>query len=187
MLKDLARSLKHVAAHTGGVDRAQAHFEDAKRAEARGDLLGATNALRLAVAISPERMDVQEAYARVSHALLTKNADQYEADAKSAEEGSSWQEAALAWSKVCEGRPDDFNAHIRAAENAIRGGLPLSDAKRFAQRAVDLDENSALALRVLGEVFVSAGMKVNARKSLEAAAKLDPKDEAIKNLLKKLK
>lgn len=187
MLKDLARSLKGVADFTGGVDRAQAHVEDARRAEAKGDLLGAKNALRLAIALSPERMEIQQEYSRVSAQLASQSAGDFETEAKAAEEENSWQEAAIKWSKVCEGKPDDPKVHLRAAEAMAKANLPLADAKRFAQRAVELDPENPKGYRVLGQVFASAGMKVNARKAYEEALRLDPKDENLKNLLKDLK
>jgi hypothetical protein len=187
MLKDLARSLKGVADFTGGVDRAQAHVEDARRAEAKGDLLGAKNALSLAIALSPERMEIQQEYSRVSAQLASQSAGDFETEAKAAEEENSWQEAAIKWSKVCEGKPDDPKVHLRAAEAMAKANLPLADAKRFAQRAVELDPENPKGYRVLGQVFASAGMKVNARKAYEEALRLDPKDENLKNLLKDLK
>ncbi|MCA9583404.1 MAG: tetratricopeptide repeat protein [Myxococcales bacterium] len=186
-LRDLTRSLKGVAVHTGGIDRAQTHLDDAHRAEVAGDLVGAANALRLAIAVAAERMDIQEAYDRVASALAVTMADGHEKRAKEEEAQDSWQEAALSWVKVCDGRPDDAPPHIRAAEAMLKADLPLSDAKRFAQRAAEIEPENPAVHRLLAQIFIEAGMKVNARKALEKAAKLDPKDELVKNLLKELK
>ncbi|HJL20961.1 MAG TPA: tetratricopeptide repeat protein, partial [Polyangiaceae bacterium LLY-WYZ-15_(1-7)] len=63
----------------------------------------------------------------------------------------------------------------------------LRVAKDLAQRAVELAPKSLPARILLGRIFIAAGMKANAKRELEEAAKLDPKDEIVKNLLRELK
>jgi tetratricopeptide (TPR) repeat protein len=174
LLRGLATSLRNAASLTGGVDRAKRHLEDARRSEADGNLVAAANSLRLAVALAPEREDIDREYARVSKALATSMADTYEKQAQYEERMGRWSEAALSWARVCEGRPDDAHAHRRAAVAMLEAGVDLAKAKHFAQRSVDLLPGDARTHRALGRVFFAAGMTLNATRELEQAAKLDP-------------
>lgn len=186
LLRGLASSLKSVAAVTGGVDRALKHVADAKQAEAEGDLVAASNSLRLAIALVPDRADIASEYERVSRELASTLAETYAKQAQYEERMNRWGEAALSWAKVCDGRPDDGHAHRRAAAALVEAGSGLSKAKQYAQRAVDLLPEDARARKTLGRVFFAAGMTLNAKRELEIAAKLDPSDEMVKNLLLEL-
>ena len=188
LLKGLATSLKRAAAVTGGVDRTERHVATAREAEASGDLVGAANSLRLALALAPDREDIKEAYRRIYQRLTVSLADTYVKQAMYEEKMEKWAEAVLSWTKVSEGRPEDADAFRRAAAAVLRTDEPdFRKARDMAQRSVDLLPDSAEARRVLGEVFLRAGMKLNAKRELEAAAKLDPSDEMVKNLLRELK
>ncbi len=186
LLRGLASSLKQVAAVTGGVDRADRHVEDARRAEAEGNLVSAANSLRLALALAPDREDLAADYERLSRMVAASLAETYEKQAQYEEQAGRWAEAAISWSKVCEGRAGDGAAHRRAAVALLEAGGDLSKAKVYAQRAVDLMPEDAKARRALGRVFSAAGMTLNAKRELEKAAKLDPGDEMVKNLLREL-
>ena len=39
---------------------------------------------------------------------------------------------------------------------------------------------------MLGKVYIAAGLKLNARRVLQAAAKMDPSNEMVENLLRDL-
>ncbi len=111
----------------------------------------------------------------------------YEKQAGYEEGFSKWAAAALSWIKVTDGRPNDAKPHRRAAAALVRAEGDLRLARDLAQRAVQLAPGDARAHRVLGEVFVKAGMANSARRELQEAAKLDPKDEIVKTLLRDLK
>ena len=59
----------------------------------------------------------------------------------------------------------------------------LHRAQRYAQKAVRLVANVANRT-VLARVYLEAGLRSNAQRELEEAAKLDPGDEMVKNLLR---
>mgnify|MGYP000435442434 CR=1 FL=1 len=63
----------------------------------------------------------------------------------------------------------------------------VKEAKKLAPKSVDLEPRSARARLILAQVFLAAGMQANAQRELEAAAKLDPRDEVVKTLLRELK
>lgn len=186
ILRGLARSLKGAAAVTGGVDKATQHLAHAREAEEKGDLLAATNSLRLALAVD-DRPEIAAEYQRVKLELAASMASNYEKQAKYEEGYAKWAEAALSWTKVAEGRPSDPKPWRRAAEALMRADGDLKSAKSYAQKAVELAPESAITHRVLGEVFLRANMNTSAKRELDRAAKLDPKDEIVKTLLRELK
>jgi len=187
VLKGLASSLKRVADVTGGVDRVERHLADADASEKSGDIVGAVNALRLALSLSPDRDDVQERYDQLRTRLAAELADTYERQATYEESQDKWDAAWRSWAKVLDGRPTYAKAARRAAEALMQCDGDLRQARDFAQRAVELEPKSALSRRVLGEIFIKAGMKASAKRELQQAAKLDPANDFVKNLLRELK
>jgi tetratricopeptide (TPR) repeat protein len=182
-LRGLARTLRDATVTTGG-DRVATNVKRAQEAEASGDLVGASNFYRLAMAGAPERKDLQQAHERVSSALSGQLADSYEKQAHYEERSGRWPEASRAWVKVCEGRPNDVRALKSAAACLLRANGDLHTALRYAKMHVELAGENAGNLTLLARVYLGAGLKLNARRELEKAAKLDPSDEMIKNLLK---
>lgn len=187
LLKGLARSLRSAARITGGSDRVTQHLEHAKKSEESGDLVGAANAYRMAMTIGEGRDDIRVEYERVKAELAASMAATYEKQAGYEEGFEKWAAAALSWIKVADGRPTDAKPHRRAAAALVRAEGDLRLARDLAQRAVDLAPANASAHRTLGEVFAKAGMTNSARRELQEAAKLDPKDEIVKTLLRDLK
>ncbi|AKF09244.1 J domain-containing protein [Sandaracinus amylolyticus] len=187
VLRDLASSLKSTASLTGGIDRISRHQRDAQRLEAEGDLAGASRELRMATALAPQRDDLRLEHERVSRLLAAQLADKYEQAAQYEEKHRKWAAAAISWSKVVDGRPDDVAALLRAALALVEAKGDLHQAQRFAQRACELRPDDVAARRTLGRVYLAAGLQLNARRELERAALLDPTDQIVKNLLGELK
>lgn len=187
LLKGLARSLRRAATVTGGSSPVDRHVRDATAAEEAGDLVGAVNALRLATTLAPEREDLQERLRRLHARLSEQLADTYERQAAYEEEMENWAAAARNWAKVAQGRPGKTRPLRRAAQALLKAGGDLRQARDHALRAVSLQPDVAANRRVLAEVFLAAEMTVSARKELEEAARLDPQDEMVKNLLRQLK
>jgi Flp pilus assembly protein TadD len=186
LLRDLASSLREANRFTSP-DRVDKHLRAARVAEQQGDLVGAANSLRLAHEAFPDRDDIGAEYRRVRHALAKTQAESFEKQAIREERMELWGAAAISWSRVAEGRPQDGAAHRRAAYCLWRSNGDLKRARDLAMRAVELSAEDVEARITLGRIYQSAGMKLNARRELEAAAKLDPKDEIVKNLLRELK
>jgi Flp pilus assembly protein TadD len=59
----------------------------------------------------------------------------------------------------------------------------LRGAQKYAQKAVFLAPTDIESRIMLAQICATAGLKLNARRELEAAAKLDPANEMVKNLL----
>jgi tetratricopeptide (TPR) repeat protein len=176
--------LRQSAISPGRVDPVVLQLKKAQDAERAGDLLTAASALQHALTLDPDRTEIQEHYARVSKAVTRNLADNYEKQARYEEKMGKWAAAAMSWDRVAEGRPDDVNAARSAAEAMLKAGGDLHRAQRHAQRAVDIAPSDVTNVVVLGRVLLAAGLRLNARRELEKAVKLDPQNEMIRNLLR---
>lgn len=187
LLRGLASSLRQAARVTAGGDRVERHVQEARGAEQRGDLVAAVNSLRLATSLAPEREDLQHEVERVRHLLAKSLAETYERQARYEEENGEHAAAGRSWIKVAEGRPERYLYPMQAAMAFLKANTELKLAKDLAERAVQLAPEVARARAVLAEVFLRAGMKANAKRELDAAAKLDPEADFVKNLRRELK
>jgi len=189
VIKDLARSLGRPVEPVAQSARVQPqlgvqeHLDAAKASERAGDWLGAANSLQLALALEPERAFILMEYTRVSAAVARSLAANYEKQARYEEKSGKWDAAARSWTRVCDGRPEDAMAARHATEALLKSGGDLHRAQRYAQRVVELEPNRLENLTLLARVYLAAGLKLNARRELEKAVKLDPRDEMVKNLL----
>jgi Flp pilus assembly protein TadD len=66
----------------------------------------------------------------------------------------------------------------------LKSSGDLHRAQRYAQKAVQLSGNNTQNLILLARVYLAAGLKLNAQRELEKAAKLDPRDQIVNNLLR---
>ena len=185
-LRDLTSSLRGAAAVTGGLDQVSRYVAEARRAIQNGDLAGGVRSYRLAIAIAPDRADVEREHEKYAQELAVSLADRYETQALYEERYKKWASAATSWAKVVEGRPTDVNALTRAAVTLVEAKGDLHQARRFAQAATEAGPTNAAARRALGQVFAAAGLGLNALRELERAQELDPKDELTKLLLREL-
>lgn len=186
-LRDLTESLKGVEHFTGGVDRVRIQLRVAQRAEHEGNLVAAANALRVATALAPQKSEVVSEYQRVHRMMLGSLAQGFEDQARYEERTGRWAEAAVSWSKVCEGRTRDAKAHARCALAVIHAGGDLNRARKLAEKSLSLAPNSPLSHRAIARVFMEGGDVRGAQESLKRALKLDPSDEIAENLLRGLR
>jgi curved DNA-binding protein CbpA len=185
-LRDLTRSLKQTAILTGGVDRAQNHMENARIAEAEGDLAAAATALRMAIALDASSQALQEQYERVNSKLRIELVDIHRQQAHYEEENNLWSAASISWAKVADASPEDPVAPRRAAKALMAAGGDLRKARDYAVRSLELKPDSLDTRLLLARIYIDAGMGNSASKELDEAAKLDPKHEMVKNLRKQL-
>jgi hypothetical protein len=187
VIEGLRNSIASSGLATGRSDagaRAQTHLRKAQDAERAQDFLTASGELQLALACDPENRSIQAEYERVSKVVARSLAANYEKQAQYEEKTGNWKAAAISWGRVSDNREDDENAARRAAEALLKSSGDLHRAQRYAQRAVQLVANNTQNLTLLGRVYLAAGLKLNAQRELEKAAKLDPRDQIINNLLR---
>ena len=185
-VRGLAMSLRETAAQTGGLDPIERHVLEGRRLEEAGDLAGALREMRLAALRGPDRPHVQLHLQRVARSAAVAFADVHRQQAEQEEQRKMWSAAAVSWGKVCDGRPDEPEAHVRAAVALVEASGDLHAAQRLARRACELRDDVA-SRRTLARVYMAAGLTLNARRELERARTLDPSDRITETLLRELK
>lgn len=187
LVRQLGRTLIDVSKITGSADKVARAVSAARSAFERGDIASSVQHMARAFALAPDRADLHAEYDRLSRMLAQKLASDYEEQAKFEVKQAKWAAAAISWAKVCEGRPDDAAAHRAGALALLKAGGDLRGAQKYAQRAVYLAPDDIDGRILLAQTYLTVGLKLNARRELDAAAKLDPSNEMVKNLLSDLK
>jgi tetratricopeptide (TPR) repeat protein len=95
--------------------------------------------------------------------------------------------AAHAYVRASELDPHRPDAAYEAARWLLKAGHPLAEARGFAQRAVTLRADHLPSQLVLAEICLRMGMGSVARRHLEAALKLDPRNAEAKALLRQVR
>jgi curved DNA-binding protein CbpA len=162
------------------------YIDKAKTALAAGDFVAAANSLRVASGLVPSDVETarmaKEAQGRAD-VLLGQT---YTQQAEYEEKNGHWAEASRSWTRVCRARSEDIRAHERAANAIVKAAGDLHEAARLGQRACELDPTNAGARLTLANVYLAAGLELNARRELDAAARLAPHDGTIQEMVKKL-
>ena len=149
-------------------------------------MVAAANALRVAIGFDPENAElkaVQEEAQRAADGILV---EQYLKQAEYEERSERWVDAGRSWTRVARTHPSDAKAHERAAHCVLKGNGNLHEAAAMGQRAVQLEPKNPAFRRTLANVYLSAGLSLNARRELEAALQLAPSDAATAALLKRI-
>jgi hypothetical protein len=105
------------------------------------------------------------------------------AKARTAEELQAWADAAIAWLRLRELRPDDGAVIERAANSLRRAGTDLHRAVRLAEEAVQKGPKRPQSRVTLALAYVDAKLFRRAQSELEEAARLSPDDQRVRKLL----
>jgi tetratricopeptide (TPR) repeat protein len=186
LARELGRTLMDVGKLTGSNDKLQRALNGSKLAFDRGDIAASVQHMARAFSLAPERADLHQDYERLQRMLAQQMASNYEEQAKFEMKQSKFAAAAQSWQKVCEGKPQDATAHRHAAFCMLKAGGDQRSAQKYAQQAVYLAPNDVEARTLLAQAYLTVGLKLNAKRELDAAAKLDPANEVVKNLLSDL-
>jgi tetratricopeptide (TPR) repeat protein len=166
--------------------QARVYVTRGEEALAAGDAIAAANAFRVAISLSPEDPELErtakEAQGRAEELL----AETYQKQATYEEKNGQWTEAARSWARVCRARPNDDNAHERGANAIVKAEGDLHEAARLAQRACSIKPQNAPYRVTLANVYLAAGLALNARRELETAAQLAPQDGTIQAMLRRV-
>src|SRR5262249_18519248 len=125
--------------------------------------------------------------AEAKQQLNSKRAeDEMKTGTSAAQEGNA-AGAAHAFVRASELDPQRPDAAYEAARWLLKAGRPLAEARGFAQRAVTLRADHLASQLVLAEICIRMGMGSVARRHLEAALKLDPRNAEAKALLRQVR
>jgi curved DNA-binding protein CbpA len=157
-----------------------------EEALAAGNAVAAANAFRIALSLSPADAGVERAALHAQTQADAVLGETYSRQAAYEEKNAQWTQAARSWTRVCKTRPNDPDSHERAASAIVKGGGDLHEAARLAAHACTLVPGCARYRVTLANVYLAAGLALNARRELETAAQLAPHDDTITAMMRRL-
>jgi hypothetical protein len=162
----------------------QHYIEAANQSERTGDLVSATNALRIAASLAPGDAGTRARLAELEVKAAAGLADGYLEQAQYEEREGRYREAAKSYQRALLGRPS-AKLMDRAAACLLLAKGDLREAADFGKRAVQAAPEDASYRVNLAKIYLEAGMKQSAIAELERAQQLAPKDDSIRDLLKR--
>jgi curved DNA-binding protein CbpA len=164
---------------------ARKYAAKAEAALSSNQVAEAASAYRVASDLAPDDIDLKRKAHDAQAQADAMLGETHRRQAEYEEKNGQWPEAARSWIRVCELRPDDAPAHQRGATAILHTGTRhLQEATRLGQRACSLEPKNAAARVILANVYLAAGLTLNARRELETAANLAPHDGSIRDMLK---
>ncbi|MGO8992673.1 MAG: DnaJ domain-containing protein [Polyangiaceae bacterium] len=153
---------------------------------AKGEMVTAAQSLRVAIEFDPDNAELKTAYENAQAAADAILVEQYLKQAEYEERSERWADAGRSWSRVARTRASDAKAHDRAAHCTLKADGNLHEAAAMGQRAVQLEPKNPAFRRTLANVYLAAGLSLNAKRELEAALQLAPDDANTTALLKRI-
>jgi len=166
--------------------KAKTFFEAGMASFRAGRWLEAAGAVRLAVAFDSTNEAMKESFAEVQHKAHEERAKQLLGEAEGAMEMRQFKEALGLYEEALFFRPHDAELNHKAARLAFVLGEDLKKAKEWASAACELQPEVGAHRRTLGQIYKAAGLVANARRELEAALRMDPKDAEARDELRGL-
>jgi curved DNA-binding protein CbpA len=158
----------------------------AKQALDKGDNVGASNALRIAVSLAPEdaalQLQLNEVAGRAKHELSASYVEQAEYE----ERDEKWLAAAKSYARALVGRPE-AKIYDKVAHCLLSGEGDLREAGEAAKKAVMMQPDNARFRVNLARFYVKAGMKQSAEGELSRAATLGSSDDKVADWIRRLK
>ena len=168
------------------VERAERYLVNARQSLASKDPISAANALRIAASLVPDNPAVSARLLEAQNEAESQLSGHYLAQAQYEEREGRMAEAARSYGRATLGSPD-ARTFERAAYCALLAEGDLRLAGDHARKAVALGPDDAQARVTLARIYVSAGMKQSALAEFERAATLAPKDDTIRDWIRRLK
>jgi curved DNA-binding protein CbpA len=166
--------------------RSKTFFEAGMAAQADERWLEAAGSLRLAIAFDPANATYRERFGEVQTRAHAIRFEQLVKEAESALTYKDRLEALRIFEEALHFKPFDAKVNHTAARLAWLVAADLRRAKEYAARACEGEPDHAEYRKTLGLIYKAAGLRANARRELERALRLDPKDAEARSELKSL-
>jgi tetratricopeptide (TPR) repeat protein len=136
----------------------------------------------VAATLAPDDPEIEKKAAEAQKLAAVVLADGYFKQAEYEASQGRWEEAALSYGKVCEGRPNDPLAHDRAAVAVLKGSGNTRLAVELARHAVSLAPSVPQYHLTLARAYLAAGFARSAEGEIQRAIELAPNDAKIRAL-----
>ncbi len=162
------------------------YIQAAETALVSKDLISASNALKIALSLAPEDVALGKRFEEVQAQATTTLSATYLEQAQYEEREGRFGEAARSYERLARGKPSaKVLERIGYCLLAAKGDLKA--AAEWAKKAVQLAPDDASCHVTLGRIYLEAGLRQSALAEFERAATLAPKDDTIKDWLKRAK
>jgi curved DNA-binding protein CbpA len=165
--------------------KAKGFFESGMAARLEGRFREAAASIRLAIAYDPANAAYRGPFAEVQRMAHEERAKQLFKEADASYDLRHYEEALRLYEEAITLSPGNAEANHRAAMLAWKVAGDLKRAKEFATHACDVEPDVGHYHRVLGQIYLEAGLHQNARRELERALRLDPSDAEARAELKR--
>jgi curved DNA-binding protein CbpA len=166
-------------------ERQVQHYVDAaNEAERAGDLVSATNAVRIAASLASADPAMRTRLTELEVKAAAGLADSYLKQAQYEEREGRFRDAAKSYQRALRGKPSP-KLMDRVATCLFMAKGDLREAADYGKRAVQGAPDDASFRVNLGKIYLEAGMKQSAVSEFERAQQLAPKDDTIRDLLKR--
>ena len=160
-------------------------LDSGRKSLANGDFSKAYTDLHLASRLDPKNQDVHELIHQVRHRHELQRAAEELKRGEAAERVKDLVAAARCYLSAADLDPKSSLAASKAAKLLLHPGNDLKQARALAQRAVDLDPDTADHRFLLAAILDQAGMSKLASRQVEEAVKLNPNHPEAKKRQKK--
>ena len=167
--------------------KAAQYFEAGKSDFQEGKFGRAESALYLAVQFDLQNETYQAMLAKASAKSKELRAKQFISQAEQEESYQRIKEATALYTKAVECDPPDGLAYYRLAMLVRHNDQDDRAALNWLRKAVQKEPNNVAYRIALAEMYEGLGMVTNALREATAASEADPKSDAAKKLLKRLK
>lgn len=161
------------------------HVTAAGAALAANDPVAASNALRVAHSLAPNDAAIAEKLAHAQTLAAAALSDTYLRQGEYEEKSGRFEAAARSYERAARGKPS-AQAWEGAARCLLEGQVDLRAAAEFARLALNLNPEQSAGHLLLGRIFLAAGMRSSAVVELERARRIDPNNDTVLILLKRI-
>lgn len=172
--------------HAARDRQVEVYTRAAKQALDKGDHVGASNALRIAVSLAPDDAELAIRLSEVASKAKHELSSSYLEQAEYEERDEKWLAAAKSYARASTGRPE-ARVFDKLAHCLLSGEGDLREAGEAAKRAVLMTPDNARFRVTLARFYVKAGMKQSAEGELSRAATLAPTDDKVTDWIRRLK
>jgi curved DNA-binding protein CbpA len=173
-------------AHGDRRRKAKGFFESGMAAFKKERWLEAAGSVRLAIAFDPHNESYRSAFSDVQRKAHEERARVLLKEADGAYELGDYKDALRHYEEALHYRAFDAELSHKTGRLAWKLGADLRKAKDYAMAACELAPENALYHRTLGQIYKAAGLTANAKRELQTALRLDPKDVESRQELKAL-
>lgn len=165
--------------------KGQRFYEQGLKQLEEGKSLAATASLKLALSFDPENPEILAAHERAFGESAHIAAENAFKRAMFEESVGRSDVAARYYRQAADCAPK--RTYLFKAAELLKKSGELVDAKHYASEGVRLSPADIELRLLLAEIFIAAGLWLNARREVEAVLAIDKKHEAARELLKRIR